>query len=236
MKNHLKRIAAPATWNLNRKEEVFSCRPNPGGHSFEQGLPLAVVLRDYLHLAGTMDETKKLLIRNEVFVDGKRRKDPRYLIGLFDTLAIPTLQKYYRIVFDARGRIAVIEINEEESALKLCKVLNKKVLPGGKIQLNLHDGKNVLVDKKVNVGDSLLLTLPKFELKDIIPLQKGVQVYLTKGKNCGDFGYLKEIKGQDAVYTSQGKDTETSYKYIFVVGKEKPILTLHSTLHPTVQS
>ena len=40
MKNHLKRIASPRTWLINRKSNTFITRPKPGAHSFEHGISL----------------------------------------------------------------------------------------------------------------------------------------------------------------------------------------------------
>ena len=112
MKNHLKRIASPRTWAIDRKNNKFITRPRPGAHSFENGLALGVIIRDHLKLASTMSEVKKTLNNNEVLVDGKRRKDHRYLIGLFDVLKIA--KKSYRIIFDRKGRIIVTEISEKD--------------------------------------------------------------------------------------------------------------------------
>ena len=51
MKNHLKRIAAPKSWLINRKSSTFIVRPNPGAHALDKGLPLGVIIRDNLKLA-----------------------------------------------------------------------------------------------------------------------------------------------------------------------------------------
>ncbi len=227
MKNHLKRIAAPSTWTINRKAKVFACRPNPGAHNLENGLPLGIILRDYLKMASTMDEVKKLLIHNDVLIDSRKVKDHHYSVGLFDTIKIPKLNKSYRVIFDKKGNLVVNEISDAESSLKLCKVLGKKVLAKGKIQLNLHDGKNLLYDNaKVNVGDTLVLTLPDLTVTEVLPLQSGLKIYLMKGKYCGDLGVLKEMKGNEAIYVREGQEFETLKKYLFVVGKDKSLITI----------
>ena len=61
MKNHLKRIASPREWNINRKKNIFVIRPNAGGHSLEQGLALGLVVRDMINMAKTMSEAKKII-------------------------------------------------------------------------------------------------------------------------------------------------------------------------------
>jgi small subunit ribosomal protein S4e len=221
MKNHLKRIATPRTWIINRKEQKFIIRPNPGAHSFERGLPLAVIMRDLLKLASTMGEVKKILNNKDVLVDGKRRKNPAFIVGLFDVISFPDLKKSYRSSLDDKGRLVLTESPAGESAVKLSKVVGKTVLKGGKIQFNLHDGKNIISKEKAKVGDSLLLGLPKLEIKKVLPLKIGMKVFLTSGKYAGDTGVLKEIKGTEVIYSSHENEVETAKDYLFVVGDKK---------------
>lgn len=221
MKNHLKRIASPRTWVINRKEGKFIVRPKPGAHSLENGLPLGVILREKLGFASTMGEVKKILNNKTVLVDGKRRKDHRYIAGLFDVVSVPEVSKYYRITFDQKGRLVVLKITEEESNYKLSKVVSKTSLRGKKIQLNLHDSKNIISDQKVKVGDTLMLRLPDLEIKKVLPLKEGATVFLTKGKHAGSMGILKEIKGEEVIYSVDQVDVETAKNYLFVVEKSK---------------
>lgn len=226
MKNHLKRIAAPRTWQINRKESAFIVRPNPGAHSFYLGLPLGVLLRDFLQKARTMIEVKKLLHQNEVLVDGRRRKDHRFIIGLFDVVSLPQLKEYYRIVLDKKGRLQSVPITAADANNKICKVIGKKVLPHEKVQLQFHDGKTILSAQPVRVGDSVLFRLPTFELQEIIPLQPGVLVFLSQGKHSGDLGTLKAVKGKESIYVQDGKEIETATAYLFAIGKKEAALQI----------
>ena len=110
MKNHLKRITAPRTWHIKRKENKFILRPNCGSHSLENGLPLGLILRDVLGLVSTMSEAEKLLNNNEVLVDGKRRKDRKTVVGLFDIVSIPLLSKNFQVSLNQNGRLNLIEV------------------------------------------------------------------------------------------------------------------------------
>jgi len=226
MKNHLKRIASPRTWVINRKQNTFIVRPNPGAHAFDTGLPLGTVLRDNLKIAQTMAEVKKILNNKEVLVDGKRRKDHHHIIGLFDVLAIPEVKKYYRVTLDTKGRLVLKEIDEKESTIKVSKIVGKKLIAKGKMQFNLHDGKNIIADKEAKVGDSFVLTLPKLEIKEVLPLKEGMNVFLARGKHSGGKGVLKKIAGHEAHYTEDKKDIETLKNYLFVVGDKKPAIEL----------
>jgi small subunit ribosomal protein S4e len=227
MKNHLKRIASPSTWQIDRKSRVFTVRPKPGAHPLDKGMAMGVILRDKLNLAKTMSEVKKLLNQNEILVDGKRKKDYRLIVGLFDVLSVKTTGKNYRVILDSKGRVAIKEIDGKESSLKVCKVVGKTTISKGKIQLNLHDGKNILSDADVKVGDSLLLSLPKLEVKKVLPLKNNTTVFLTDGKHAGLAGQLKEIKNNEAIFVVDGKDIETAKKYLFVVGEQKAEVTIN---------
>ncbi|MDP3990023.1 MAG: 30S ribosomal protein S4e [archaeon] len=226
MKNHLKRIAAPRSWVIDRKSRTFITRPKPGAHSLDNGISLGIIIRDSLALASTMSEVKKLLNNQEVLVDGKRRKDHRLIVGLFDTISIPTIKKQWRVSLDKKGRLTTIDIPENESATKPCKVVGKKLLPKGKIQLNLHDGKNIITDKPIKVGETIIVTLPSLEIKEVISPVAGVAVILTNGKKSGQSGKLKSLIGNEATLEVDNQDVETAKRYLFVVGKQKPVVTL----------
>lgn len=231
MKNHLKRVASPRTWAIDRKEYTFTVRPKPGAHSLEKGLPLGVIIRDFLHLAETMGEVKKILNNKIVNVDGKRRKSHRFIAGLFDVISLPEIKKYFRLLLDAKGRLSLSAIDEKESTFKICKIVGKSALRGGIIQYHLHDGKNIIPvqaaksgDAKAieaNVGDSFIISLPELKIKKILPLKKGAQVFLIGGKHVTDTGMLKEIKSSEVIYTINGAEIATTKDYIFVVGEDK---------------
>ena len=226
MKNHLKRMAAPRSWVIDRKSRTFITRPKPGAHSIKNGMSLGVIIRDFLALASTMSEVKKLLNNQEVLVDGKRRKDHRLIVGLFDTISIPTIKKQWRISLDKKGRLALLDIPETESTTKLCKVVGKKILPKGKVQLNLHDGKNIITTKQVTVGETVVITLPSLEIKEVLSPNIGVAVFLINGKKSGQAGKLKSVIGDKVTLDVDNQDVETTKKYLFIVGKQKPAVTL----------
>jgi len=228
MKNHLKRIATPRTWVIDRKAETFITRPNPGAHPIYFGMSLGVLLRDKLGLVSTMSEAKKVLNRKNILVDGKRRKDHKYVVGLFDVVSIQETKKSYRALLDNKGRLVVQEIDVKEASLKPCKIVGKKMLAKGKLQYNLHDGKNILSDKKAQVGDTFILSLPKLEVKEVLPLKEGNFIFLTKGKHGGNSGLLKEIRGNEAIYVANNKDIETAKEYLFVLGEKESKITLYS--------
>ena len=228
MKNHLKRIAAPKTWNIDRTKGKYVIKATSGSHALNRGLPLALIIRDMLKLASTFGEVKKILNNQEVLVDGKRRKEPHFVVGLFDLLTFPQLHKNYRLLIDKKGRLIVKEVPINETTFKVCKIIGKKILAQWKIQFNLYDGKNIIAELKAKVGDSLVLSLPDLKIKEVLPLKENAIVFLVSGKHSGDIGQLKEIKQEEAIYLINDEEVYTSKDYLFVIGNKKPLFTIEN--------
>lgn len=226
-KNHLKRLAAPKTWDIKRKGIKFVTKPSPGPHSLEEGIPFSVLLRDILKNADTLREIKKILHMNEIKIDGKIRKDFRYPIGLFDTIEFKNINEYFRVILSRKGKIELVKIKKEEVQLKPCKIIGKTTV-NGKLQLNLYDGKNILVHNSTyKVGDTLLLELPEQKISKHLKLDKKSIIFLTGGKHIGEIGNVEDIAESKIIYKDkEGNLIETSKKYAFVVGDVKPLITL----------
>ncbi len=224
---HLKRYLAPKFWNIARKEYVFTIKPSPGPHPQDQCIPLLILLRDILHFAENTKEAKKILNTGNILVDKKVRKDPKFPVGLMDVVEIASIKKYFRIVPSPKG-LKLEEIKQEESDKKVCKINNKTRLKKNMIQLNLHDGKNILLKaddaKKYKVGDSLLIKLPEQKILQHIELKVGENAIITMGKNKGLGGVIKEIYRRKTMLESStitleadGKQIKTLKDYVMVI-------------------
>jgi len=226
-KDHLKRLAAPRSWPIERKSGTFIAKPNPGPHSLESGIPLGVLIKDILGYARTTRETKKILQNRNILVDGIRRKEHRFIVGLMDTLEISELKKYYRLIFDKKGKLSLIEIKKEDAYIKPCRIRGKNKVRG-KTQLSLFDGRNIVTDKDdYKVNDTLMISLPDQEIKKHIKLDKNVLVFLTGGKHIGELGLVEDIISDKIRYKAKtGEVFETLKKYAFAIGKEKPEIKL----------
>ena len=66
--DHLKRLVAPRSWNIARKENVWTTRPMPGKHSLEGAIPISTILRDYLQVCDNNREAKIILHAGDVFL------------------------------------------------------------------------------------------------------------------------------------------------------------------------
>ncbi len=226
-KDHLKRLAAPKAWGITRKNARFITKPVPGPHGLQSGMPLNVLIKEILNYAGTTREVKKIINTSEVKIDGKARKDFRFPVGIFDTVEFTGINEHFRVILSIKGKIGLLKISKDESLLKPCKIIGKSALKG-KIQLNLYDGKNMLVDKgPYKVGDTLLISLPEQKISRHLKLDKKAAIFLTGGKHIGEIGNVVDITEDKVIYNDQkGGLIETSKKYAFVVGESKPLIKL----------
>jgi small subunit ribosomal protein S4e len=227
--SHLKRLRVPKTWHMDRKETKFVARPLPGGHKRDMALSLQTVLRDKLGHVQNAKELRRTLHEKEVLIDGKRRKEARGSMGIFDVLSIPISGEYYRMVMDQKGRLTTIQIDEKEAKMKVCKVVGKHNITKGKMQLRLHDGKTIISDAKVKVGDSIVLGLPDTKITETLPLEKGAYVYFIRGNRAGTHGTVQEINNNQIVYEdSEKRKTATLKEYAVVIGKGKTVMKLEN--------
>jgi small subunit ribosomal protein S4e len=218
----MKRLAAPRWWPIKRKENKFVISPR-GSHPKEFSLPLLVLVRDVLKIAETNREAKGIIKKGEVFVDKKKRKDPKFGIGLFDVIEIPAMKKAWRAV--PQNGLSFVEIPEKEANLKICKVMDKKTLKGNKNQLNLSDGRNILTDKNYSTYDSLLIELPEQKVVDHLKFEKGSTVLVIKGSNAGKLAKIKIIE-KDRLWLDNEKLFEIPKNLVVVVGREEPLIKI----------
>lgn len=236
---HLKRLAAPAFWSIMKKEYKWIVKPSPGPHALYKCIPLLVLVRDMLRLAENSREAKRIIFDGEVFVDGKIRQDYRFPIGSMDVVMIPKASINIRIVPYAIKYLWYINIPPEETKLKLVRIENKTLIKGDKIQLNLSDGRNIVVSRgesiKYKTLDTLLIEIPSQVIVKHIPLKTNMFAMTIDGRNVGRFGKIVEIierpgmKRRHSLVVLEdplGHRFQTILGYIMAVGDNKPIIKL----------
>ncbi|MBC7219089.1 MAG: 30S ribosomal protein S4e [Hadesarchaea archaeon] len=230
---HLKRYAAPRSLKLPRKARVWVVKPAPGPHPAERAIPLRVLLRDYLSIARTAREADRVISKGEVLVDGKIRRAPDFPVGFMDVVKLPTLDTNYRIWLDHLGRLVPVKILSSEASIKLCKVVRKQCVKGKRIQLTLHDGRNIVGDLlEYKPGDVVKISLPEQAIMERLPLEVGNIAMVTDGNNVSRVGKITEIKKMVGpqpnvvVLEDGGLTFQAPENYIFVIGKEKPAISL----------
>ena len=232
MSKHLKRLAAPRTIQLHRKEKPWTTKASPGPHSLTQSIPLNLIVRDYLNLCDTYRESKRIIANGDLVVDGVKRKNHKFPCGFMDVISIPKLKKDFRVLFDQKGKLTLVPISAPDAKWKLYRVENKAIVKGKKIQLNLHDGGNKIVDKdEYKPGDVLKISLADKKISDVFPFSKGTVSMIIGGSHIGQIANIKDIEvtlsSKPNLAKMKGdKEFLTITEYIFPIGKTKPIIAL----------
>jgi len=223
--SHLKRHNAPSFWPIKRKGVVWSVKPSPGPYSLSQSIPLLILVRDVLKLADTAKEAKHIIKQGKVLVDKKARTDPRFPLGLMNVVEFPDAKTHLQLIMGKHG-LEAKEIEPSEATQKICRIEDKKTVKNNVFQLNLHDGRNMLVDNnQYKPGDSLLIELPTQNILDHFKLEKSSPATVIGGKNIGSNGHIAEIHERKnlleknrIIVESGGRKIETLKKYILVTG------------------
>lgn len=228
MKKHLKRLPAPRSWSLPRKTEFWALKPSPGPHPIDRSVPVGLILRDMLHVCDTAREARHILNDRGVKVDGRVVTDPKFPVGLLDVLALEETKSYYRMIVDVRGRMALVPIEAPEALWKFCRIERKTTVRGGKTQLNLHDGRNILLEKDAYAtGATLKIELPTQRVLEAFDLVKGSPVLVTGGQHVGEVAHVLDVQKTrnpraNTVTFTEGFSTDIDK--VFVVGRDSAMI------------
>lgn len=194
--SHMKRLAMPRSWPLPRKTSVWVQRPDPCGHSIECCMPVGVILRDILAIAGTRKEANQIVHKGIVKVDGNEVKSINRGVGLFDVLTVG--DQSYVCIFDKRGRLSYNKIDSKKAGTKLCRLNGKTTIKGGKTQLNFHDGRTILVENSSkedwSTGSTCKINLNDGSIIETYTASAGAHCYLTGGNHVGEIATIKEVE------------------------------------------
>jgi small subunit ribosomal protein S4e len=228
----LKRRAAPRSWTVPRKGTKWVLRPRPGPHPQDRSIPLLLVLRDLQRVVVSAREARLLVRSGAVQVDAKVAHDLARGIGLMDTVSLAApLDRHFRLVTDRRGKLVLASIPSTEAAVKIGRVRAKHAARGGRVEVTLHDGRNLLVPASTpyRVGDSLKIELPKQHVLEHLPLKPGVLAFLAGGSHVGELARVERVEVRNSpqpnlVHFKEG--FSTIKEFVFVVGDRAPGVTL----------
>ena len=226
MTNHQKRLSVPKSWPVARKEETFTVKAGAGPHG-ESGVPLLIILRDVLGYVDNRKEARYALNQDSVQINGKPVADEERPVGMFDILAFTEREEYYRVFPDEGGRLTLTPLPAAAADSKLGKIVGKHHVPGGDVQLALHDGQTLLVDEDADysVGDSLVVANDDDEVVAHFEYEVGALATAVSGKHAGRVGTIEEIRvsqssgPNDVLLTSydDGEQFETVEEYIVTI-------------------
>ncbi len=224
MSNHQKRLSVPKSWPVERKTNVFTVKAGAGPHG-KEGVPLVVLLRDVLGYVDSKKEARYALSEDAILVNGEPINDEQRPIGMFDIIAFPGREEYYRVFPDEGGRLALTEIDEDAAESRLGKIAGKQQVTGGDTQLTLHDGTNVIVDdgNEYNTSDSVVVDNDDKSIVAHFPFEEGALVTAIRGNHGGKIGEIDAIditpgSGPNTVGVSTDDDGfETIQEYVVVI-------------------
>ncbi len=237
----LKRLNTPSYLQIKRKHGKFFINASPGPHPRRFCLPLLHIVRDLLKIVDSHRDAKKLIGLGDFKVDGRIIRNKVFPVGLMDVLSIEKMNKHYRILPDSHHGLILHEISEKESIFKLCRINTKTTIKGGHVQLNLHDGRNILIkvqDPKNPKEDSyrcmdvLKLSIPEQEILKHLKFKEGHHAIIMSGKNIGQVGKINNIlkrfgpKASTVSIEHNGSHTETSYDYTFIIGEDQSEISI----------
>ncbi|KAK1163231.1 40S ribosomal protein S4 isoform X1, partial [Acipenser oxyrinchus oxyrinchus] len=190
-KKHLKRVAAPKHWMLDKLTGVFAPRPSTGPHKLRECLPLIIFLRNRLKYALTGDEVKKICMQRFIKIDGKVRTDITYPAGFMDVISIEKTGEHFRLIYDVKGRFTVHRITAEEAKYKLCKVRKIFVGTKGIPHLVTHDARTIRYpDPLIKTNDTVQIDLETGKITEFIKFDTGNVCMVTGGANLGRVGVI----------------------------------------------
>jgi small subunit ribosomal protein S4e len=222
---------APRFWNIKRKQGRFALKVKPGPHSKDKSYPLGIALRDVLQLAHTMSESAKIAHAGKVKVDGITRKSVNFGIGVMDVLELAATGMSYRFVpHESRLLVPISITDENEKHVKIVKVTSKGMTKGGRLQYGFHDGKTIISDQTMKVGDSCVVQLPDVKIIQHIKFEKGCMVLVMSGDNAGNLGKIEDIRDgvfslpKRALVSFAERSVELPVEAVIAVGSESPVV------------
>ena len=228
----LKRQMAPQFWGIARKDKRFVITVKPGPHKKSQAIPTAIFLRDTLKIVTSLREAKAAIYSGKIKIDGVVRKSLHHAIGLMDVVELENVSDIYRLVPAEEKMLKPIKINESEKSKKLVTITSKTTINKDKLQIGFHDGRSIITDSKVNIGDTCLIQIPDVKILEIIKLEVGSQGLVTRGNNVGQIGKIEAIEEgtfilpKRVILTLEDRKIEIPADIIMPIGKGEPIIQL----------
>merc|ERR1711970_1712220 len=213
-KKHMKRLAAPKHWMLDKMGGTWAPRPSTGPHKLRECLPLILILRNRLKYALNKKEVQSILMQRHIKVDGKVRTDANYPVGFMDVVSIDKSDEHFRLMYDAKGRFILHRLNNKnfpkELNYKLCRVM------------------------QVKVGAKGVPTIATDKATDMLKFEVGVRCVVTKGQNQGRCGIVtgreKNIGSFEIVHVKDDKNRlfSTRIANVFTISNkdDEPLISL----------
>lgn len=231
-KRHLKRLAAPKSWMLDKMGGTFAPKPVSGPHRSTECIPLCLLLKK-LNYANTKKEIKHIVRNSMIKINNKIRTEKNFPVGLFDVLTIDKTNEHYRLLYNINKRFYMHRISPEEAKYRLCKVVKRKS-DGDVPFCYTNDGFSFrFLDPEIKEADTLKIDIAENKVVSYLRFEEGKMAIITKGNNLGCIGTIIRIErhevGFDMIYLKDfsGRSFATRARNAFVIGEvDAPIVTL----------
>ncbi|MDO8508422.1 MAG: hypothetical protein Q7S27_01930 [Nanoarchaeota archaeon] len=205
---HLKRQETTTKLPIPRKGTKYVARALS---HLNNSVPVVIAVRDMLKMARTTADVKKMIHQKLLKINGRNVRDHRESIKLFNLFEA---DKHYILSLLPTGKFSLEHAKEKDS--RLCKVINKTLVKNNSIQLNFHDGSNILSKTPISVGDSLYLDLSS-KIKKHLPLEKGKEVMIIKGKYLGLKGKVESLENNKITIKINDRSTTISKQQVVAI-------------------
>lgn len=219
----MKSLAAPKYFGISRKGHVYVGKPNPGRHSLDRCVSLALALKK-TNVAASTTEAMKVITTGNVLVNNKSIREWKYPVGLNDIIELKGSGIAFKVGIDDHARITFEEDKKPNYNAQLYRVIGKYKTTKGEIMLRLHDGSIAKGKNEIKVNDSVVLD-SKRAVKDTLQLAAGAECLIISGVHVGTNGRVKSIrKGTEkqdpsaVIAPKEGEEFETIIENIMVTG------------------
>ena len=201
---------------------------------------MIVIVRESLGLANIAKEAIRIISAGKVKVDGVVRRDRRFAVGLMDVVQIDGVSQVYRALPKPNRGLVLTPAQDKEAAYKICKIIGKQNITGGKLQYRLHDGRTLLTTTKdprpggeeFAVGGALQLNFPVQKVVKYVPFQVGALGLVIDGRNQGYYGKITSITpgtyARRKIVRIETGETgfETPADYVIPIGTDMPLVSM----------
>lgn len=231
-KKHLKRLAAPKSWSLKKTEGKYAPRPTPGPHKKDECMPLNLILTKKIGIARSTKEIQFILKNKLIKVNGVKRTDPKFPVGLFDVITIGDSKKFYRLILNTCAKFSLIEIPETDKEFRIAKVTAKCLRKGNIPFVYTSQGtSHRFSNQEIELNDTVKINELN-EIVDFIHFEEGKEAFLIKGKNAGCIGTIVSIEKRSNGHSlikmidSNNRVFSTTENFCIVIGSETRMLNL----------
>lgn len=191
--HHLKRLAAPTQWGLDKKGGKYAVRPLPGPHNKELSIPLKYVIARFLNVANTNKEVEYIASSRMIAVNGKEVTSPKFPVGIFDVITVKKTNQHFRIYLGANKKFKLHKIDSGEANIRISKVVSKYNNDSIPMTHTL-DGYNFkYVDPSVEINDTVVIDIASNKVVSYVKLIAGKTAYVLRGGNAGRIGVIKYV-------------------------------------------